>query len=373
MEQKILYADNGYAGLHRYLLENRLKNILLVCGASFDTLPIKEYFSTWEKQSGITVTRFSDFEPNPQYESVVKGVRLFHASHCDGIIAVGGGSAMDVAKCIKLYANMDSHIPYLEQSIVPNDILLAAVPTTSGTGSEATKFAVIYHQGEKQSVSDDSAVPSAVLMDASLLKTLPLYQKKATMMDAFCHAVESFWSVHSTDESKRCAGKAIQLILDNRDAYLSNQDAGNEAMLYAANYAGKAINIAATTAGHAMCYKLTTLYGIAHGHAAALCVGPLWKYMLYHVNLCTDSRGAEYLTSVFDELANVMHCDCAEAAMDLFRHILTELKLPAPTADPADFDLLKRSVNPERLKNNPIKLDEDTLDSLYHQILGKEE
>lgn len=96
---------------------------------------------------------------------------------CDLIIAVGGGSAMDVAKCIKLYAYMDPGINYLEQKIVPNDIPLLAVPTTAGTGSEATRYAVVYYKGEKQSVCDESCIPSAVLMDASVLKTRPLSEK----------------------------------------------------------------------------------------------------------------------------------------------------------------------------------------------------
>lgn len=79
-------------------------------------------------------------------ESIVNGVALFREENCEIIIAVGGGSAMDVAKCIKLYSNVDSKINYLEQKIIPNDIKLLAIPTTSGSGSEATRFAVILLQ-----------------------------------------------------------------------------------------------------------------------------------------------------------------------------------------------------------------------------------
>ena len=146
------------------------------------------------------------------------------------------------------------------------------MPTTAGTGSEATRYAVIYFDGEKQSISDYSCIPSAVLMDASVLKTLPIYQKKSTMMDAFCHAIESYWSVNSSEESRQYSRRAIQLIMENKDLYIGNDETGNTQMLKAAHLAGKAINLTQTTAGHAMCYKLTSLYGIAHGHAAALCV-----------------------------------------------------------------------------------------------------
>ena len=92
---------------------------------------------------------------------------------------------------------MDSSRNYLEQPIVPNDVKLLAIPTTAGTGSEATRYAVIYYNGVKQSVADESCIPSAVLMDSSVLKTLPLYQKKSTMLDALCHALAAFHHGHS--------------------------------------------------------------------------------------------------------------------------------------------------------------------------------
>ena len=121
-------------------------------------------------------------------------------------------------------------------------------------------------------------------MDASALKTLPIYQKKSTMMDALCHSIESYWSVNSTEESNKYSKQAIQTILENKDAYLANKDLGNANMLKAAYLAGKAINITQTTAGHAMSYKLTSLYGIAHGHAVAICISKLWEYMLEPVS-----------------------------------------------------------------------------------------
>ena len=84
-------------------------------------------------------------------------------------------------------------------------------------------------------------------MDSNALKTLPLYQKKATMCDALCHAIESFWSVNSTEESKKYSKDAIETIMKHMDGYLHNTDEGNAGMLIAANTAGKAINITQTT------------------------------------------------------------------------------------------------------------------------------
>ncbi len=368
-EQTVLTVSAEYRELDQYFAENKISKIFLVCGKSIQHLRLGDYFNQITDRFGIEVVRFSDFQPNPLYESVVKGVKLFRKSGCDSIIAVGGGSAMDVAKCVKLYSKMDPSQNYLNQKIVPNDVKLLAIPTTAGTGSEATRYAVIYYQGEKQSVTDDSCIPSTVLMDASVLKTLPLYQKKSTMMDALCHSVESFWSVNSTEESRKYSRDGIQMILANKDAYLNNEEAGNANMLKAANTAGKAINITQTTSGHAMCYKLTSLYGIAHGHAAALCVSRLWPYMLKNMDKCTDPRGEEHLKIIFTDIAEAFGCRDPEEGADKFQDIFDSLSLAIPAVKEEDYPILCSSVNPVRLKNNPVGLDETAIAILYREIL----
>lgn len=369
MSQTVLTASNDYYELDEYLKTLNCHKIFLVCDSAYKFLKISSYFDSITERLGINIIKFDDFQPNPLYESVVKGVKLFNEFKCDVLIAVGGGSTIDVAKCIKLYSNLNHSENYLKQTIIPNAIPFLAVPTTAGTGSEATKYAVIYYEGAKQSVTHDSCIPSTVLFDISALETLPEYQKKSTMLDAFCHAIESFWSVNSTDESKEYSKKAINLILANYKAYLQNEFDGNKNMLLAANYAGKAINITQTTAGHAMCYKLTSLYGIAHGHAAALCVSVLWPYMIAHTNLCFDPRGSEYLDKVFEELASVMNTNSALEAAQKFIAIFNSLDLKKPVINQNDFEILKKSVNPVRLKNNPVALDEEIIDYLYHQIM----
>lgn len=369
--QIILSADNRYRDFDRWLTENSIRTLLLVCDASLSFLKISAYFAGLTKRTGVKVVKFDGFQPNPLYESVVEGVALFRREGCQAVAAVGGGSAIDVAKCVKLYCGMDDSRNYLEQPIVPNDVPLLAMPTTAGTGSEATRYAVIYYNGVKQSVTHESCIPSAVLMDSSAPATLPLYQKKATMCDALCHALESFWSVNSTDESKEYSRAALRLIPAHRDGYLSGEPSGCEGMLRAANLAGKAINITQTTAGHAMCYKLTSLYGIAHGHAAALCDRALFPWMLRHTDRCADGRGEAYLTRTFGEIAEAMGCAAAEEACLAFRAFVDGLELSVPAARDGDYDILSHSVNATRLKNHPVALDEAAIDALYHEILGE--
>ena len=372
MEQKIISAENNYRELDHWFLNNGLEKVLLVCGKSIARQKINKYFETVPERLGVKMIRFMDFAPNPLYESVVKGVELFRQEDCRGIIAVGGGSAMDVAKCIKLYSNMKgtgAEGDFLRQTIEPNEIPFLAMPTTAGTGSEATRYAVIYFAGAKQSVSDYSCIPSTVLMDSSVLKTLPEYQKKSTMMDALCHAIESFWSVNSTEESRGFSREAIERIMANKDAYLANTDEGNTAMLRAANLAGKAINITQTTAGHAMCYKITSLFGCAHGHAAALCNRVLFPWMIENTDKCLDSRGREYLDRILGEIGLVLGGDDAASGAKMFAELFDSLSLDVPAASQEQFQILRTSVNPVRLKNYPIKLNAETIDDLYHKIL----
>lgn len=368
--QTVITVCGEYKAIDEYIERNNITSVLLVCDEAIKFLDINAYFESMEKNSGIKLVRFSDFQPNPLYESVVRGVNILKQQKSQMIIAVGGGSAIDVAKCIKLYSSMNPDENYLRQTVVPNDIKLMAVPTTAGTGSEATRFAVIYYNGEKQSVSDYSCIPEVVVMDASVLRTLPIYQKKSTMLDAMCHAIESFWSVNSTDESKMYSAQAINMILENRDGYLANEDDGNANMLRAANIAGKAINITQTTAGHAMCYKLTSLYGIAHGHAAALCLRALFPYMAAHINDCDDKRGRAYLARTFDEIAEAMGKKNVMDAISGYKRFFDELELDVPKIrSEEDFDILKKSVNETRLKNNPVHLNETDIGNLYREIL----
>lgn len=372
MEQKIITAENNYEGLDRWIEVNHCRKILLVCDSSMPFLKGINAHIAELRQRGIGIVPFGDFQPNPLYESVVKGVELLHREDTDSIIAVGGGSAMDVAKCIKLYSNMEgdgAKGDYLKQTIVPNNIPFLAMPTTAGTGSEATRYAVIYYNGAKQSVTSESCIPGTVLMDASCLSTLPPYQKKSTMMDALCHAIESFWSVNSTEESKGYSKKAIERVLANMQGYLENTEEGNANMLIAANTAGKAINITQTTAGHAMCYKITSLFRAAHGHAAALCDRVLLPWMIAHTDQCIDPRGEAYLKATLGEIASAMGCDTADEAARKFNEIFDSLALEVPEATEAELEALRTSVNPVRLRNHPVAMDEQTIDTLYRRIL----
>lgn len=279
---------------------------------------------------------------------------------------------MDMAKCIKLYSSLSgdgADGAWLRAKAVPNNIPFLVMPTTAGTGSEATSYAVIYYNGTKQSITNENIIPGTILMDPNALKTLPLYQRKSTMCDALCHAIESFWSVNSTEESKKYSRRAIEGVLVNMDGYLANTEEGNAGMLMAAYTAGKAINITQTTAGHAMCYKITGLFQSAHGHAAILCDRVLFQWMAEYTDECIDPRGEEYLKETLAELGQAMGCKDAKSGSEKLKSIFNKLELEIPAATAQQYEELKMSVNPDRLKNHPIALNVNAIDALYHEIL----
>lgn len=374
MCQKIIHVTNNYSELYEWFSGSVIHGkLLLVHDASLKYLKdFKNRLTDISNRTGIQIVLFDGFQPNPLYESVVDGVKVFRENSCSAIMAVGGGSAMDVAKCIKLFSDYPGDGnggSWLTIEGKHNKIPFLAMPTTAGTGSEATRYAVIYYQGAKQSITSHSIIPDVVLLDPSALTTLPLYQKKATMCDALCHAIESFWSVNSTEKSRKFSKEAIIGVLTNMNGYLSNDEEGNAGMLYAAHIAGKAINITQTTAGHAMCYKITSLFGVAHGHAAILCDRVLFSWMVNNTDKCIDSRGEKYLKSTLDEIGRALGGNNAEEGSEKLKEIFGSLALDVPSATEDRFNVLKTSVNPVRLKNHPIALDESTIDILYHEIL----
>lgn len=356
-EQMIYYKD--YLLLKQWI---NSKRVFLVCGKSFDSIKI-----LYEIVFG-NVVRFSDFNPNPTYESVVKGISLFKETDCDAMVAIGGGSAIDVAKCIKAFMNSENYASFHNVAIMPGNIPFMAIPTTAGTGSESTCFAVIYHEDKKYSIEDKACLPNAVILDSDLLSGLPIYQRKVTALDALCHAIEAYWSVKATEESMRYSEVAIRNILKNMKAYIDGDIEATKEMLYAANMAGKAINIARTTAGHAMSYKLTSMYGIAHGHAVALCVAVVWRYLVDTVNKRNGTADSGYIYRKLEKIAVFFGVSGINDAVDLFDNILMELAITAPKINEVKAKELASTVNTDRLENFPVRLNNDDIIRLYLEL-----
>ena len=367
LEQKVISGFNSHYQLVNILKEIGCEKFLLVCDGSFKFLSVKDYFD----KLSFKYTVFDEFKPNPLYENVVNGVEAFKKNGCDTIVAVGGGSAIDVAKCIKLFACLDSKINYLNQEYKSSNIPLIAIPSTAGTGSESTRYAVIYYKGNKQSVAHKCIIPNYVILDHSILKTLPVYQKKCTMLDALCQGIESWWSVNSTDESKKYSEIAVKKIIEYKDEYINgNSDDAAEQIMLAANFAGRAINITQTTAAHAMSYKITSLYNLPHGHAVAICLPQLWLFMISNIDKCSDARGEEYLMCIFNDISNAFGKSNVVEAIKYFDDMLDLMNIIRPKSNLQELKVLAESVNIERLKNNPVTISKADFFDLYKEVLN---
>lgn len=365
VEQRIITVKEDYSVVEELLAGyGSEQRVLLVCGNSAKALGIyKVVIQHFEK-----IVEFGDFTPNPEYEQVLKGVDVLHENECKLIITIGGGSAMDVAKSIKMMADMDRSRSYFEQQVVPADYELIAIPTTAGSGAESTHFAVIYDQGIKKSIEHRQILPNIVILDATVLKTLSIHQRKSTMLDAMSHCIESFWSVHSTEESKAVAIRALRIILENASGYIANEAEANANMLCGANQAGQAIAMTKTTAGHAMCYTLTKKYGITHGMAAALCTAFLYGFTLENTNRCLDERGEKYLTDTLGQLANCFGISDISNSHNMIIDFLDTVGIDRKLSAAMDLELLVNGVNIDRLNNNPVKLDKTDIENIYKKV-----
>ncbi|MBR1628481.1 MAG: phosphonoacetaldehyde reductase [Lachnospiraceae bacterium] len=362
MEQKIFQS---YEQLRSCINKQGISKVFLICGNTSFRYNREKLERLLEN---IHYERFSGFSPNPTTESLKDAIQIFRADEYEMILAVGGGSAMDIAKCVKLYGGYDIS-GWSSLSEIPSEAMVSvpfvAIPTTAGSGSEATRFAVVYEDGVKQSVTSDAIIPNIVLFDHSGLESVSDYQKKSALLDALCHSIESYWSVHSTEESQCYSQDAIAIILKNSQSYLDGDSRTFPEIQKAAYTAGRAINITQTTAAHAMSYKLTGLYGIAHGHAAAICLNELWPWMIEHIDQCLDQRGKEYLMGVFDNLGAVFGAENSMAGAQMFSDFLHSLRLDLLPVQEKDIGFLVKSVNPIRLSNHPIQLKSADIEDLY--------
>lgn len=380
--QIVLGKKNLREELNSFFQGYSFKRVFLVAGKSFSKLPIGKEIEEIFSDLGISSYHFSAFQANPRLEEVEAGIDAYSAFQGDSILAVGGGSALDTAKCIKLFAGLSKEQSYLEQEFRENDIPLLVHPTTAGTGSESTPFAVIYKGGEKCSVEHESIYPKYRIEDARSLRSLPLYQKKVTLLDALSHAMEAIWSKYSNEDSRAYGQKAISLILTNYKAYLSLENKNDakvqgkassaedpsqsvlESIAEAANLAGKAIAVTKTTAGHALSYKLGSIYQLPHGLATAIVNRALYPFMCREKNRMIHPENLLFLAKCFS-------VETEEEGAKRYREILEDLEiLPTLSVKEGDLENLVAAVNPERLSNHPIALREEDIGLLYKEILG---
>lgn len=343
------------------------KRVLLFHGKkSFLTSGAKDKLSF---NSDIFVEHYDQIAPNPDLNSIIHANRVFKCFKPDTIIAIGGGSVIDTAKSVLAFSEN-----IVLQDLLNNNFNLSdnkpffwAVPTTAGSGSESTHFAVLYANGKKHSIANKYLIPDSIILDPELTLSCPENLTLATGMDAICQCIESYWNRNADEKSKQLSIKGLSLLIPTIFKvlkYPKNMELRTN-MLSGSNISGKAINITKTTAGHALSYSLTSIFKIPHG----LAVLAVMQYLVE--KMASKNFGFNILNNIFSEYgSNFLSAFSSFSELTWKHNSLTKY---FHFIDQSNIDYylgkLSSSVNTERLKNHPVELTEDEIRSIYKHIL----
>lgn len=369
--------NKSITSIKSILQNEKSKRVFLVTGnQSFEKSGAKDVLFPLLKE--YDVFHFTDFELNPKFEDILKGVQLLHSFKPDILIAIGGGSVIDTAKLVVTFPADE----YLAKNIVLNNskithrkIPFIAVPTTAGSGSESTHFAVLYHESIKYSIADLSLIPDYIILDPILTFSNSSYLTAVSGMDALSQSVESFWAVSSTEESRTYSEEALRIILSVfPDVVINPTPRKREYMLKGAHLAGKAINISKTTGPHALSYVLTTLYGIPHGHAVGISLPEFFEFNLSPANTNFNRKvNPKLFDSITTKILRIFGCINVLQAKEKLISILVAAGLDNQISNLGatnrqDIKTIRSSINIERLNNNPKLLTDEDLHNIIKKI-----
>ncbi len=372
---RIISNKNMGMELLDVLKKHKATKIMVVSGSTYE----KTYLKNWFERMPFEFIHFHGFTQNPKYEDICAGVKKFREEQCDFIISVGGGSAIDTAKSIKLFAVLNPDQDYLKQDLVSSSIPFISVPTTAGSGSEANGNIAFYVNGRKKSLYHESCIPDYIYYEPEFLNSLPSYVKKSALADAMAQCIESIWAKDATKESTEYAAKGLKILLDNAMQYLRGEKSANKKVQLGAFYSGKAIGISKTTAAHALCYSLTEKYNMAHGHAAFMLLPAVYdvtaKYVQQECEKMKDkgavldpSSEIGILKEKLETIGSIVYG--ADAG---YKHVKKQLQfifrilgleVPEFIGEKGVLELVGQ-VNPERLGNHPIPLTSKDLYAVY--------
>lgn len=313
------------------------------------------------------VAWYGDVAVNPSIESAVDCAAALASADADAVVAVGGGSTLDTAKLGRaLPPDRDRAMAAIADRSRPARSLppLVLAPTTAGSGSEVTPFATVYVDGRKSSLDGPEAAAVRAVVDPDLLATCPRPVAAACALDALSHAVESYWSVHSTPPSRSLAASAIADVVPVIEAGVDLGDAEvRRRAATAATTAGLAIGLTRTTAAHAFAYPTTIRWAVPHGLACALHLAWLMPHVARRVDeTCTDVRGPGFVRRRVEELATLLGADDPASTGARLRSLIAAAGAPATLAAAGVAagvsDMVAEACGHQRAGNLPVRLDE---------------
>ena len=328
------------------------------------------------KACGIQVSIKADLAVEPAYAQVQEVVDWYCQTGADRILAIGGGSVMDAAKLVSVLAGSSYTVKDLldDPTLAKKQVKSTMVPTTAGTGAEATPNAIVAVPEDelKVGIVNAAMIADEVILDDRMIKNLPRPIAAATGIDALCHAIECFTSTKANPFSDTFALESFDLILNNIEAACDDADAveAKRAMQLGSFYAGIAITAAGTTAVHALSYPLGGKFHVAHGVSNAILLMPV---MRFNEPAIRERLALAYDRAIAGEAASAEEKSAAviERMGVIVRHLDIPTKLDQLGIEDADIDQLAAAgMTVQRLLVNNMR--EVTLEdarAIYAQIL----
>jgi len=331
------------------------------------------------RSTGIAPAVFDEVEPNPRATTVHRGHERFQAEGCTCLVALGGGSPMDVAKGVGILATHGGDIleyPGASGKSPERPIShLVCVPTTYGTASEVTPFAVITdpEQKAKLTIASPFILPKVGILDPRLAAGLPFSVAGPTGMDALTHAIESYTNWLATPVTEALAIGAIELIGANlRQAAASDYDLeATERMLLASTTAGLAFSQTRVGIAHAMAHPLGGFFDVPHGVANAIL---LPHVMGYNLIACPD-RFARIAAALGADVEGSTEMDAAREAVEAVRDLSEDLNIPGSLSEVGVTEdmiptLAEGSMISGSIVVNPRKATQADIEGVFRNALG---
>jgi alcohol dehydrogenase len=276
-EPEVIQGEGASAKIPAYLHKKGFSRPLIVTDPGIYSLGLCDPLLKKLDEESLTYIVYKDVVANPTFDCINEAFAMAKKNNCDSIIAIGGGSSMDVGKAVgALMSNPKKSLSKMRGILKVRKRLplLIAIPTTAGTGSEATLAAVVVNSKthEKFAIEDPKLIPAVAVLDSSLLKKLPKKIISSTGMDALTHAVESYIGHSLTKKTRSYAIEAVRLISDNLYAFYSNpeDEAPRSNMQRAAYLAGVSFTRSYVGYVHAIAHSLGGEYNVPHGLANAI-------------------------------------------------------------------------------------------------------
>lgn len=332
--QNIIFGMGSLAQLPELLIESSSNHVFLISDGGLAKLGVVEKIESIIQNSGITCTTYLGVLPNPTVSIVDEATALYTQCGATSIVALGGGSSMDVAKAVGVLANYGSSITQYEGNFkVPGPIVpMIAIPTTAGTGSEVTASAVITDESRnyKLSVFSYELLPRYALLDPALIMTAPASIAASCGVDALIHAMEAYISTKATPFSDAMAEKAMELIGANLRRFVANRQDEDAAcaMMLGCNFAGIAFAWARLGNVHAMSHPVSGYFHVAHGVANSILLPTVLEY-----NALADHGRYKKMYNYIHQGSPCIENFQPQMLVDEIRKLNNELGIPARLSD----------------------------------------